>query len=284
MPLDLQTAAAPPSKPPASESTPSGARPAEASASDSTASKGLSLAERGKTADGGLQTLDRRLFVQLLAYTGCTDPMPLAEAAEAAGVGGAVYQGVQDPRGVAVVTFHEDPAFFAEDGRALHLSAPFAGLTPLPALTMLGRTYSIGYEQDLIGALVAKPVKTIANPAWPWAVWYPLRRSGRFEREPREEQRRMLMEHGGIGRAFGRGDYAHDVRLACHGLDPNDNDFVAGLVGKDLHPLSAVVQKMRATRQTAEFIDRLGPFFVGRAVWQSAGPFAWALDHQGSGH
>ena len=41
----------------------------------------------------------------------------------------------------------------------------------------------------------------------------------------------MLMEHGGIGRAFGKGDLAHDVRLACHGLDPNDNDFVAGLVG-----------------------------------------------------
>ena len=245
---------------------------------------GLSLAERGKTAEGAPQSLDRRLFVQLLAYTGCPDPAPLAEAAEAAGVGGALYQSAQDPRGVAVVTFHEDPAFFVEDGRRLHASEPFRGLTPLPALTMLGRTYSIGYETDLLGALVARPVRTMTNPDWPWAVWYPLRRSGRFEREGREEQRRMLMEHGGIGRAFGASDLAHDVRLACHGLDPNDNDFVAGLVGRDLHPLSAVVQRMRATRQTAEFIERLGPFFVGRAVWQSAGPFAWALEHEGTGH
>ena len=94
----------------------------------------------------------------------------------------------------------------------------------------------------------------------------------------------MLMEHGGIGKSFGRAGLARDVRLACHGLDPNDNDFVAGLVGRDLHPLSAVVQRMRSTRQTAEFIDNLGPFFAGRAVWQSAGPLAWALDHEGSGH
>ena len=77
---------------------------------------------------------------------------------------------------------------------------------------------------------------------------------------------------------------ARDVRLACHGLDPNDNDFIAGLVGKELHPLSAVVQRMRSTRQTAEFIEKLGPFFVGRAVWQSAGPYAWALQHEGTGH
>ncbi len=245
---------------------------------------GISLAETGKTADGALQTLDRRLFVRLLAYTECRDSAPLVDALEASGVGGALYESVQDPLGVAVVTFHEEADYFADEGRRLHAGAAFSELTPLPHLTMLGRTYSIGYEQDLLGALIARPVSTITNPDWPWAVRYPLRRSGRFEREPRDEQRRMLMEHGGIGRAFGKGDYAHDVRLACHGLDPNDNDFVAGLVGKDLHPLSAVVQRMRSTRQTAEFIDNLGPFFVGKAVWQSAGPLAWTRDHTGSGH
>ncbi len=273
MALDLQPAVRP---------TPSDAA-SGAPASDERGG-GLSLAERGKTADGAPQSLDRRLFVQFLAYTDCPDPARLADAAEAAGVGGVVYASAQDPRGVGVALFHEDAAFFVEDGRALHTSAAFAGLTPVPALTMLGRTYSIGYEQDLLGALVAKPVQTMTDPDWPWAVWYPLRRSGRFEREPRDEQRRMLMEHGGIGRSFGRAGLARDVRLACHGLDPNDNDFIAGLVGKELHPLSAVVQRMRSTRQTAEFIEKLGPFFAGRAVWQSAGPYAWALQHEGTGH
>jgi chlorite dismutase len=61
------------------------------------------------------------------------------------------------------------------------------------------------------------------------------------------------------------------VRLACHGLDANDNEFVIGLIGKALHPLSHVVQAMRSTRQTAEFIEQMGPFFVGRAVFRSPG-------------
>ena len=107
------------------------------------------------------------------------------------------------------------------------------------------------------------------NPAWPWAVWYPLRRRGSFAKLPAEDQRAILMEHGTIGRAFGEADLGHDIRLACYGLDPADNDFVIGLVGKDLHPLSVLVQTMRKTRQTSEFIERLGPFFVGRAVWRS---------------
>jgi chlorite dismutase len=69
---------------------------------------------------------------------------------------------------------------------------------------------------------------------------------------------------------FGAGDLAHDVRLACHGLDRDDNDFVIGLIGKELFPLSAVVQSMRKTQQTSLYLDRLGPFLVGRAVWPSA--------------
>jgi chlorite dismutase len=36
-----------------------------------------------------------------------------------------------------------------------------------------------------------------------------------------------------------------------------------------LHPLSAVVQEMRKTEQTAQYLDSLGPFFVGKAVWQA---------------
>jgi chlorite dismutase len=68
---------------------------------------------------------------------------------------------------------------------------------------------------------------------------------------------------------FGAADYVHDIRLACHGLDREDNDFVIGLIGKDLFPLSALVQAMRNTQQTALYLDRLGPFFVGRALWKS---------------
>ena len=80
-----------------------------------------------------------------------------------------------------------------------------------------------------------------------------------------------MREHATIGKAYGAQDLAHDVRLACHGLDANDNEFVIGLIGKELHPLSHVIQAMRGTRQTSEFINQMGPFFVGRAVFRNAG-------------
>jgi len=117
--------------------------------------------------------------------------------------------------------------------------------------------------------LIDRPRRTVLNPEWKWSVWYPLRRSGRFAQLPAEEQRVILAEHGAIGMSFGAADYAHDIRLACHGLDKEDNDFVIGLIGKDLFPLSAIVQRMRATQQTSLYLERLGPFLVGRVVWQS---------------
>jgi chlorite dismutase len=70
--------------------------------------------------------------------------------------------------------------------------------------------------------------------------------------------------------AFGTSGFANDVRLACFGIDTNDNDFVIGLIGKELFPLSACVQAMRKTKQTAHYMQEMGPFFVGRAVLQQS--------------
>ncbi len=41
------------------------------------------------------------------------------------------------------------------------------------------------------------------NEAWPWAIWYPLRRSGSFERLEPSARGSMLREHGEIGKAYG---------------------------------------------------------------------------------
>ncbi len=62
---------------------------------------------------------------------------------------------------------------------------------------------------------------------------------------------------------------AQDIRLACHGLDKNDNDFVIGVLGRELYPCSAVIQAMRKTKQTSQYLESLGPFFIGKAIWQS---------------
>ena len=109
------------------------------------------------------------------------------------------------------------------------------------------------------------------HAGWDYGVWYPLKRKGAFSRLEGREQGAILREHGGIGRAYGAKDYAHDIRLACHGLDINDNDFVIGLIGPELHPLSHVVQTMRKTRQTSEFMEHMGPFFVGRVIARVGG-------------
>jgi len=63
--------------------------------------------------------------------------------------------------------------------------------------------------------------------------------------------------HASIGMAYGQKELAHDIRLACHGLDAGDNEFVIGLVGPELHPLSHLVQTMRKTKQTSEFIEKM---------------------------
>ena len=41
------------------------------------------------------------------------------------------------------------------------------------------------------------------------------------------------------------------------------------LVGRELHPLSHLVQAMRRTAQTSQYLQSLGPFFIGHALWQS---------------
>ena len=229
------------------------------------------LSERGGVKNGEPQRSDRRLFMQFLAFGGCENTRPLVEAAAAGGFSGVLYEDVNDPRGVALLTVSEDPAFFLDRVRPMLNGPPFRPLVQKPEYTMLGRTYSIGYEPDLEETLLHRPRRSVLNAEWPWAVWYPLRRSGKFAQLPVDEQRVILAEHGTIGMSFGAADYAHDIRLACHGLDKGDNDFIVGLVGKDLYPLSAIVQAMRKTQQTALYLERLGPFFVGRAIWQSAG-------------
>jgi len=235
-------------------------------------SQGLSLAERGRDASGAAITVDRRLFVQLYVFTHCAHPDKVADAFRETQFPGAVYASQLDPHGVGVASFSEDENWLADTFLPWVRTSPLAGCTPLPKMSMLGRTYAIGHETDLEHRLITRPAQTIANPAWPWAVWYPLRRAGAFELLPAAEQRTILAEHGGIGHAYGRADYAHDLRLSCHGLSEDDNDFITGLFGKRLHPLSAVVQHMRKTQQTARYLTQLGPFFVGKALAQTLTP------------
>jgi len=237
---------------------------------DSEVSDEVDVVEHGRTADGETTSLDRRLFMQLQAFGGARDTAALISALEAAGIEGVLYEDTNDPTGIALLTLSESPDAFVSELRGFLQAAPFKELEPKPELTMLGRTYAIGHEQDLDETLVERPRRRVLDPALRWAIWYPLRRAGSFEQLSRNEQNTILMEHGGVGLAFGRAGLGYDIRLACHGLDKLDNDFVVGLLGPELHPLSVIVQRMRKTRQTSLHLERLGPFFVGRVAWQSS--------------
>lgn len=228
----------------------------------------LDLSEKGRNAAGEVLHSDRRLFMQVLAFGECPNQAHLCEALTESAIDGALYADINDPYGVVLVTAHEQPDFFLTTLRDFLQTAPFAAASLKPDFTMFGRTYSIGYEADLDHVLLRRPLERLCNPDTPWAVWYPLRRKGAFEQLDADTQREIMSEHGRIGALFSTAGHGQDIRLACHGLDRNDNDFVIGLIGPQLAPLSMMVQTMRKTRQTAEFLEQLGPFLIGKAIWQ----------------
>src|SRR5690606_23696288 len=228
----------------------------------------LDLSEKGRRG-GEVISLDRRLFMKFTAFGGCPRADAAIEALRASGIVAALYLDAQDPQGIGVMAANEDPDFFVTTLREVFTSPPFDELDYKPEFDMLGRSYSVGYEPDLENVLLKRPLRRLLDSENRWAVWYPLQRSRGFQRLSHGDKMRILGEHGTLARRFGEAGLAIDIRLACHGLDRYDNDFIVGLVGPTLHPLSAVVQEMRKTEQTAQYLDNLGPFFVGRVAWQS---------------
>jgi len=235
----------------------------------------IDVNEYGGKKDGERQAMNRRLFMQLLvldvaADASCEATMSgLGKLLRERRIAGVVYADAQDPHGAGLLTWSDDPAHFIHTVRPLFGMSVLAPVTVRRGWAMLGRTYGQGHEPDLAHVLLQRPIDQVTNEAYPWHVWYPLRRTGAFAKLPGDEVGPMMREHAQIGMAYGQAELAHDVRLACHGLDAEDNEFVIGLVGRDLHPLSHLVQAMRKTRQTSEYIAKMGPFFVGYALHRS---------------
>lgn len=234
----------------------------------------IDVREKAGFHTGNPQTLDRRLFMQLFVYRVARETEPdaligrLGEALDGAGCPAVIYRDVNDPRGIGVLSWSIDPTHFVTTFRSVLLQPAFSTLTLDEDFTMLGRSYATGYESDLQYWLIDRPIEHAVDPNYAWAVWYPLRRLGAFEKLSIKEQAGILREHAAIGRAYGEQGLATDIRLACHGMDAKDNEFVIGLVAKELYPLSHLVQRMRKTQQTSEYIQHMGPFFVGYAVWR----------------
>jgi hypothetical protein len=238
----------------------------------------IDVHEYGGKRDGERQSMDRRLFMQLVVFdvvSAAQEPDEIAgQAAHLLAdhhVAGVVYADVSSPRGLGVLTWGVDPTHFVRAVRPLYAIEPLASVAVRDGYTMFGRTYATGHEPDLEHALLRRPVDNVMAESCRWHVWYPLRRTPAFALLDPHEQSQILREHAQIGMAYGAQELAHDIRLACYGLDADDNEFVIGLVGRDLHPLSHLIQAMRKTRQTSEFIAKMGPFFVGHVLHRVRG-------------
>jgi len=232
----------------------------------------IDVHEYGGKREGARQSMNRRLFMQLLVFevegaaAGADEQgKHLAERLRHARVPSVVYADTMDPASIGLLTWSEEPGHFVTHVRP-HVQAAGRALRPRRDYAMIGRTYATGHEPDLEHALLRRSIENVTSEHYRWHVWYPLRRTGEFARLEPHDQSIILREHAQIGMAYGAQELAHDIRLACHGLDAGDNEFVIGLVGRELHPLSHLVQTMRKTRQTSEFIAKMGPFFVGHVL------------------
>ena len=232
------------------------------------------IQEVGAPIDGKPQVSDRRLFFQLHVFRGYSDSRhsDIVKVLKQGSLDTVLYEDLNHPTGIGVLFIAEDPAVLMEQSRTLLPSMQsVASLSYHPGMTLTGRTYSSGREPNLEEWLLHKPLQNVLNPDFPWAIWYPLRRKPDFYRRAPRERGRILGEHAALGRGYAAGGYASDIRLACFGLDTNDNEFVIGLVGPELYPLSRLIQDMRQTEQTTKYIESLGPFFVGKVRKQFDG-------------
>ncbi len=230
----------------------------------------VDISEKGRAKDGTIISSDKRLFMQFMAFGDCWNTSEVIKELQATNIELVLYADINDPYGIGLLVLSEDPEFIIGEVREFLNKSMFMELTAKHEFTMLGRTYSLGYEPDLEKTLISGPRNKVLNPEIPWAIWYPLRREKSFETLSEDEQRVVLGEHGKLGFKFGHAGLGTDIRLACHGLDKNDNDFVIGVLGKELFPLSALIQAMRKTKQTSQYLESLGPFFVGKAIFQSS--------------
>src|SRR5271165_4241057 len=120
---------------------------------------------------GEQQTSDRRLFMQLLAFGDVADTAPISELLADSGMEGVLYKDVNDPNGIGLLTWSDDPDFFVNILRPFLNRKAFGSLILKPEYTMMGRTYALGHEPNLEDWLFHRPRKTVTDPDWTWHIW-----------------------------------------------------------------------------------------------------------------
>src|SRR5688572_58215 len=136
----------------------------------------VDVVERGLSIGGVPQVMDRRLFMQLLvlraksAHAAAATLPVLGAKLASASVPAVLYEDLNDPSSIGVLTYGEDPSVFATKLRPVLADAAFSDLSTRPEMTMIGRTYATGYESDLAFWLLRRPVETVQHEGWDWAI------------------------------------------------------------------------------------------------------------------
>ncbi len=200
--------------------------------------------------------------------TGCLDVQPLQGPLGVKKLDCVLYKDAADARGAGLLILANDPELFTGELRDMLCARPYQALTVRPEYSLLGRAFSRNTEHS-DEVVISAARDTLMNTRWPWAVWFPLRHSRKFAGLSNDEQNRLLDEFEATPE-IEAGD-AGEVRLQCHGLDASGNDMFVGLVGGDLGQLSTIIARRQQTEYVTGYIDSLGPFFVGQAIWQGRG-------------
>ena len=134
---------------------------------------------------GQPQRADTRLFMQLLVFGGCSDSTSLIDALEQCWTWRACCMKTSTTHAVsALLTFSDDPAHVSGPRAPASETGSVRDARPETGIHDARPHASLGYEPDLIDVLLHRPGRTVLNREWPWSIWYPLRRSGRFAQLP----------------------------------------------------------------------------------------------------
>src|SRR5512140_163505 len=97
------------------------------------------LSEKGGLKGGQPQRSDERLFMQLLVFGSCAEPKAVAHHLAENGIEGVVYEDLNDPRGIGVLTLSQAPETFVDRVRPALNAGPCATLVQKQGFSMFGR-------------------------------------------------------------------------------------------------------------------------------------------------
>jgi chlorite dismutase len=175
-------------------------------------------------------------------------------------IDGVIYGDANDHRGIGLLTWAADPGDILDNVHALLGGKRFSALTPRPGWVMFGR---------VSGDAAANTPEVLLNGDRNWAAWYPVRNKAEWALLDDAAQAKVHKAHGTVAKSFTDDGRVAYVRLACHGIDPEDNDQIFGLTAGSLMDISLLQEAMRGTAQVATHVSKMGPVFVGRKIWQN---------------